>query len=196
MFPAFPTGMHSHSGASPSASQTSNAAVFCPSMRCGLTLFTSVVPPALASSRERASASSKLPRTATTRAPNAIACDSFPSATCPAGSTTAQRRPARAAYAAADAAVFPVEAQSTAVAPSSIAFATATTIPRSLNEPVGFAPSTFSQISSMPVSRSSAGARTSGVSPSPSVKRGVLAVTGRCARYRSMSEMLWGTRGC
>ena len=43
-----------------------------------------------------------------------------------------------AAYAAAEAAVLPVDAQSTMRAPSSSAFATATTIPRSLNEPVGF----------------------------------------------------------
>ena len=182
MLPALPTGMQSHSGASPSVSQISNAAVFWPSMRYGFTLFTSVASPLVASPRAMPRASSKLPRTATTRAPNAIACDSLPSATCPAGSTTAQRSPARAAYAAAEAAVLPVEAQSTAVAPSSIAFATATTMPRSLNDPVGFAPSTFSQTSAMPVSRSTAGARTSGVSPSPSVSRGVFGVTGRCAR--------------
>jgi threonine synthase len=43
-----------------------------------------------------------------------------------------------APYAAADADVLPVEAQMIALAPSSTAFATATTIPRSLNEPVGF----------------------------------------------------------
>ena len=125
-----------------------------------------------------------------------MACDSFPRATCPAGRTTAHRSRARAAYAAADAAVFPVDAQSTAWAPSSIAFAIATTIPRSLNEPVGFAPSIFSQTSAIPVSRSSVDARTSGVSPSPSVSTGVFAVTGRYARYRSMSGVAWGTRGC
>ena len=39
--------------------------------------------------------------------------------------------------------VFPVDAQITHLAPSSIAFATANTIPRSLNEPVGFNPSYF-----------------------------------------------------
>ena len=100
--------------------------------------------------------------------------------------------PARAAYAAALAAVLPVEAQSTARDPVSSAFATATTIPRSLNDPVGFAPSHFSQTSSMPVSRSSHSERTSGVAPSPSVMRGVRSVIGRNDAYRSRSD---GTRG-
>ena len=48
-----------------------------------------------------------------------------------------------AAYAAALAAVFPVDAQITASAPSRTAADTAHVIPRSLNEPVGLAPSTF-----------------------------------------------------
>ena len=51
--------------------------------------------------------------------------------------------PAAAPYAAAEADVFPVEAQTIARAPTSAALATARTIPRSLNEPVGFWPSTF-----------------------------------------------------
>ena len=51
--------------------------------------------------------------------------------------------PAAAPYAAADAEVLPVEAQTIARAPASAALATATTIPRSLNEPVGFWPSTL-----------------------------------------------------
>ena len=41
MLPAFPTGRQWMSGASPSMSTTSNAAVFCPWIRTGLTLFTS-----------------------------------------------------------------------------------------------------------------------------------------------------------
>ena len=48
-----------------------------------------------------------------------------------------------AAYAAADALVLPVDAQMIAFAPSSTARLTATVMPRSLNEPVGFAPSTL-----------------------------------------------------
>src|SRR6266542_1575357 len=81
MLPAFPTGMNSASGASPSVSQISNAAVFCPSMRFGLTLFTSTASPRPASSRVMRSASSKVPRIVTTRAPKASAWESFPSAT-------------------------------------------------------------------------------------------------------------------
>ena len=52
-----------------------------------------------------------------------------------------QRRPALAAYAAADAEVLPVEAQMRAATPRSNAFETATVMPRSLNEQVGFNPS-------------------------------------------------------
>ena len=40
MLPALPTGSAWMSGAAPSASTISNAAVFCPSMRTGLTLLT------------------------------------------------------------------------------------------------------------------------------------------------------------
>ncbi len=84
---------------------------------------------------------------------------------------TAPRRPARAAYAAALAAVLPVEAQMTVSAASATAADTATVIPRSLNEPVGFAPSTFSH-TSQPVRSDSTGAGTSGVSPSSIVTSG------------------------
>ena len=52
-------------------------------------------------------------------------------------------RPAAAPYAAALAEVLPVEAHTIARAPDSTALATATTMPRSLNEPVGFWPSTL-----------------------------------------------------
>ena len=41
MLPALPTGMQCTSGASPESSQISNAAVFWPSMRNGLTELTS-----------------------------------------------------------------------------------------------------------------------------------------------------------
>ena len=89
----------------------------------------------------------------------------------PSGTITAPRRPARAAYAAALAAVLPVDAHTTAWAPSATAADTATVIPRSLNEPVGLAPSTFSQTSA-PVRSDRNGAGTSGVPPSPSVTSG------------------------
>jgi hypothetical protein len=56
---------------------------------------------------------------------------------------TKARRPARAANAAAEAEVLPVEAQMIAREPVSSAFEIATVIPRSLNEPVGLNPSHF-----------------------------------------------------
>ena len=61
--------------------------------------------------------------------------------------------------------MLPVEAQRTACAPSSTALETATVMPRSLNEPVGLAPSTLSQ-TSQPVRADRYGAGTSGVPPS------------------------------
>ena len=64
-------------------------------------------------------------------------------AICPFGRMTTTSRPAAAPYAAAEAEVLPVEAQMIACAPSSTALLTAATIPRSLNEPVGFIPSSL-----------------------------------------------------
>ena len=97
MLPALPTGMQSTSGASPSWSQTSNAAVFWPSMRYSLTELTSAIGCLSASSRTSASASSKLPRSAITRAPCISAWASLPVAILPSGTITAPRSPARAA---------------------------------------------------------------------------------------------------
>ena len=74
--------------------------------------------------------------------------------------------------------MLPVDAHTTASAPSPTAADTATVIPRSLNDPVGFAPSTFSQ-TSQPVRSDNLGARTSGVQPSSSVTSGS---TGRRSR--------------
>jgi hypothetical protein len=76
--------------------------------------------------------------------------------------------PARAAYAAAEAEVLPVEAQMTARWPFVHASVTAIVMPRSLNEPVGLAPSTF-RCTSHPVSSERYRAGTSGVAPSSSV---------------------------
>ena len=79
-------------------------------------------------------------------------------------------------------------AQMIALAPRSIAFDTATVMPRSLNDAVGFSPSYFSQISKPPamiVSRLRA--RTSGVLPSWSDTTGVFSETGRNFRYCSMT---------
>src|SRR5439155_13074609 len=92
---------------------------------------------------------------------------SFELAAPPATTTITASSPARAAYAAQEAAVFPVDAHTIARAPSSTAFVTATLIPRSLKEPVGFAPSHFSQ-SSTPSRSDRRGAWSNGVLPSPS----------------------------
>ena len=108
---------------------------------------TTVTGARVGSSRTILRASSKLPRTCRTRAPCTSAWANLPSAMCPSGMSTAHVSPARAAYAAADAEVFPVDAQTTALAPSSTALEIAMVIPRSLKEPVGLAPSTFSQTS-------------------------------------------------
>ena len=85
-----------------------------------------------------------MPRSAITRAPCISAWASLPIAILPSGTITAPRSPARAAYAAALAAVLPVEAQMIASAPGPFARDTATVIPRSLKLPVGLAPSSFS----------------------------------------------------
>ena len=81
--------------------------------------------------------------------------------------------------------MFPVEAHTTASAPSRTAPETAHVMPRSLNEPVGLAPSTFSQTSA-PTSRESTGAGTSGVSPSWRVTTGSSGANGSRSRQRSM----------
>ena len=77
------------------------------------------------------------------RAPYIEACANFPAAILPLGTTTMLCIPHAAPKAEAEALVLPVEAQITPVQPSSSPLATATTIPRSLNEPVGFMPSSL-----------------------------------------------------
>ena len=96
MLPALPTGMASAS-IEPSSSATSSAAVFCPSSRYGLTELTSAIGCRWTSSRTSFSASSKLPRSATTRAPCISAWASLPVAILPSGTITAPVSPARAA---------------------------------------------------------------------------------------------------
>src|SRR5439155_25986593 len=115
---------------------------------------------------------------------------SFPAATPPAGTTTTARRPQRAAYAEADALVLPVEAHNSVCAPASSAFAVATAMPRSLNDPLGLRPSYLKYSRSRPTEGPIRDERTSGVDPSPSVTLGVAAVTGRWAAERSMMPAL------
>ena len=77
--------------------------------------------------------------------------------------------------------MLPVEAQITPSAPSSIALATATAIPRSLKLPVGFIPSNL-KWSRTPSLGPSVRERISGVSPSPRVSSGVAGPTGSRSR--------------
>ena len=131
------------SGASPSASTISKAAVFCPCSRKMFTELTSDTGKSWDNFEASARQSSKLPSTCSSLAPCTSAWASLPSAILPCGTSTAQVSPARAAYAAADALVLPVDAQMIALAPSSTALETAIVMPRSLKDPVGLAPSTF-----------------------------------------------------
>ena len=95
--PALPTGIASASGAAPSSSQTSNAAVFWPSIRYGLIELTSSTGWRSTICFTSSSAWSKLPRSEITRAPCITACASLPRAILPSGTITAPRMPARAA---------------------------------------------------------------------------------------------------
>ena len=133
------------------------------------------------SSRTSSSAWSKLPASEMTRAPWMSICAILPWAILPSGTITAQVMPARAAYAAALAAVFPVEAQITALASSRTAAETAHVIPRSLKDPVGFAPSSFSRTLAPTIS-DSRGARRSGVEPSWRVTMRSSGANGRRSR--------------
>ena len=82
--------------------------------------------------------------------------------------------------------MLPVDAHTTALAPSSTAMEMAMVMPRSLKLPVGLAPSTFNHTSAPTCSeRRAAGTR--GVPPSSRVTTGVRSVIGRKARYSSMT---------
>jgi len=169
VFPPPPYGSVRTSGIPPSCSTISTAALDCPSMRSSFPPeLTKSDPGSEASASARANASPKVPSTSAIVPPTARTCTSFEEAIAPAGTTIRASIPARAAYAAADAAVLPVDAHTSRVTPRSSARDTASAIPRSLNEPVGFAPSHLSH-SSTPNRSESRGAARSGVLPSPSV---------------------------
>ena len=74
-----------------------------------------------------------------------------------------------------------VEAQMTASAPSRTAADTAQVIPRSLNDPVGFAPSSFSHTSA-PTRSDTRSASSSGVDPSSRETTGSSGPNGRRSR--------------
>ena len=104
----------------------------------------------------------------------------MPKAIFPFGNSTIHFKPARAAYAAAEADVLPVLAQTTTSAPLSFALETAIVIPRSLNEAVGLSPSYLRYNSmSLPISRASRSAFIRGVFPSNKVTIGVASLTGK-----------------
>ncbi len=121
-----------------------------------------------------------------TCAPCISACAILPAAILPSGTSTSGLRPARAAYAAIDAEVLPVDAQTTASAPSASAHEIAVVMPRSLKEPVGLSPSTLSQ-TSPPVSPDSHDDGTSGVPPSRRVIAGTPSGMSSSSRYSSMT---------
>jgi hypothetical protein len=75
--------------------------------------------------------------------------------------------------------VLPVEAQMIAWVPASMALATATTMPRSLKEPVGLRPSNLRWSEPRPRAAAMFRDSTQGVPPSSRVMRGVAAVSGR-----------------
>src|ERR671913_47210 len=151
-------------------------------MRSGLTEFTRCTGYESASSRAISRQSSKLPRIWMSWPLWATAWLSFPIAILPSGTSTAAVMPACAAYAAAEADVLPVDAQMTALAPCSMARETATVMPRSLKDPVGFMPSYLTH-TSVPVRRERAGAGRSGVPPSPRVTTVEASVTPRRSPY-------------
>ena len=83
-------------------------------------------------------------------------------------------RPAAAAYAASALPAFPAEGIASFLRPRALATLIATVIPRALNEPVGFRPSSLIQ------TFGNSRLRRSGVNPSPSVIGSTL---GRTSRY-------------
>src|SRR5439155_2719827 len=84
----------------------------------------------------------------------------------------------------AEADVLPVDAHTTALAPSSTALEMASVMPRSLNDPVGLRPSYFRNTRA-PTRSPSLGAGSSGVPPSYRVTTGVAGPTARNSRYSS-----------
>ncbi len=78
--------------------------------------------------------------------------------------------------------MLPVEAQTSTRAPSSIALATASTMPRSLKEPVGFMPSYLKKRRARPSAGPMLREGTSGVEPSLRSTIGVFSVIGRRSR--------------
>src|SRR5580700_9734445 len=105
----------------------------------------------------------------------------------PWGTTTTVRRPNRPPYAAAEALVLPVDAQMIALLPSWSAAATATTMPRSLNEPVGFSPSSLKCSDASPNDGPIVSDSTQGVPPSPRLMRGACGESASRSPHRAIT---------
>jgi hypothetical protein len=97
--------------------------------------------------------------------------------------------PALAEYAAADAAVLPVEAQTLARLPSATARLRATVMPLSLKEAVGFIPSNF-RCRRAPTLSERLLASIRGVSPSPRVAIARSGISGSHRRYLAITPGL------
>src|SRR3989338_1516625 len=110
-----------------------------------------------------------------------MAWANLPRAMLPLGMSTTHFIPARAAYAAAEAEVLPVDAQMTTLAFFSAALEMAMVMPRSLKDPVGFKPSYFKK-TCRPVRLDKSSDGIKGVLPSCSVTTGVFWETGRYSR--------------
>src|SRR5579875_883401 len=111
-------------------------------------------------------------------------CDSFPQAIFPSGINTRLFSPARAAYAAIAAEVFPVDAHATHSNPLAAATLSAAVIPQSLKEPVGFMPWCFASNQFSPSASADRDISYKGVFPSRSVMMRYSATIGRRSRNR------------
>ena len=143
MLPPLPTGSETQSGIPPSCSTTSNAAVFWPSSRYGLTEFRSAIGAAL---DELSHEPQRVVEVALHR-DDARAADlglgELPARDRALGQDDRQPDAGRGRSMRPPTPTCCLSTRTPLVAPSSSAFDTATVIPRSLNDPVGLAPSYF-----------------------------------------------------
>ena len=98
------------------------------------------------------------------------------------GTKMIERRPTLAAAPASDEAAFPVDAQATTLALRARARATPTALARSLNDAVGFRPSSFRRSPATPAHCASRGASVMGVHPTWSGGRRASRGTGSSSR--------------
>src|SRR5918992_194761 len=156
-----PTGTTIASGARPSCRWSSSANVVVPCRNQGVHACEAYAADPAAETAA-AVTSCRDPSIGTTRAPYARICASLV-ADALAGALTSQTIPARAQYAASDAPALPEESMTARSTPYSRRALATTRLPRSLNEPVGRAPSSLAVTVSPPSATS-----TSGVTGSPS----------------------------